>query len=75
LVAPAVVAALLSHGAGNPGPFRPKGILLIDPRTGTRSFNHWQAGFAGRVFFANVDVAITHDCHPLLKIRHNARMH
>ena len=71
LVAATDVAALLRHRAGNPGPFRPQGIVLIDPRLGSRTqnFNRWLAGFAGRVFIANIDVAIAHDCHPLLEVR------
>jgi hypothetical protein len=75
LVTAPVVAALLRHRAGNPRPFGPKGIWLVDPRGGPRSFNRQLAGFAGRVIIANIDVAITHDCHPLLEVRHNARLH
>src|SRR5450631_1118357 len=69
LVAAAAVAALLRHRAANPFCFR--GIWLVDPQLG-RAFSHSQifadrlAGFAGRVFLANIDVAIAHDCYPLL---------
>jgi hypothetical protein len=36
--------------------------------------NYRVAGFAGRSLFANVDVAIAHDCYPLLKSHHNAQL-
>jgi hypothetical protein len=45
------------------------------PQSGARTrqtLNDWLAGFAGRGGIANFNVAIAHDCHPLLKSDHNA---
>jgi hypothetical protein len=74
LIAATDVAALLRHRSRNPGTLRPQGILPVDPRLAgavTKNFNRWLAGFAGQLFIANIDVAIAHDCHPLLEVRRN----
>jgi hypothetical protein len=76
LVAATHVAALLRHRRGNPGTFRRRDILLISPRLVggivTQSVNRRLAGFAAQLFIANIDVAIAHDCHPLLEVRRNS---
>jgi hypothetical protein len=60
-------AALLRHGATTP-------FLQgrVDPQFGRADISRRLAGFAGRGFIANVDVAIAHDCDPLLRRFHNA---
>jgi hypothetical protein len=79
LVAPAAVAALLRHRATNPRPLGFRCNRLVDPPLGRavalcRLRNYRLAGFAGRGFIANIDVAIAHDCYPLLKLHHNAQL-
>jgi hypothetical protein len=74
LIAPADVTALLRHRATIPRP-----LGFVDPPLGRaiavgHLVNYWVAGFAGRSFIANVDVAIAHDCYPLLKLHHNAQL-
>jgi hypothetical protein len=80
LVAAADVAALLRHRPGHPGTFRSQQILSqgrrrLDRRPGSvvcEDFNRWLTGSAGQPFIANIDVAIAHDCHPLLEVRRNS---
>jgi hypothetical protein len=72
-IAATAVAALLQHRAANLGPLRFQGIGFVDPQLGSivtpsQSLNDWRAGFAGRGFIANIDVAIAHDCYPLLNL-------
>jgi hypothetical protein len=40
----------------------------------SRRFRSRLARFAGRGLIANIDVAIAHDCYPLLKLFDNARL-
>jgi hypothetical protein len=73
----AAVAALLRHRAANPFCFR--GIWSVDPQLGravshSQTFGDRTARFAGRGFIANIDVAIAHDCYPLLESDHNAEL-
>jgi hypothetical protein len=75
----AAVTALLRHRATNLGPLCFRGILSIDPLLGgavtlRHTLNTRLAGFAGRGLIANIDVAIAHDCYPLLKVHHNAQL-
>jgi hypothetical protein len=78
-IAASVVTALLRHGATHPGSLGFQGVWFVDPQLGRaitprHTFNNRLAGFAGRGFIANIDVAIAHDCHPLWKLRHNAQL-
>ena len=56
-------------------PSRPVFREEFDPQFGSadRIFYRRLAGFAGRGFIANIDVAIAHDCYPLLRNFHNAQ--
>jgi hypothetical protein len=79
LVAPAAVAALLRHRATNPWPLGFRCNRLVDPPLGSavalcHLLDYRLAGFAGRGFIANIDVAIAHDYYPLLKLHHNAQL-
>lgn len=74
-MAAATVATLLRHGATNRPACRFQGSLLdlqlgraVVPR---QTFNQRSDGFSDRLFVANID-AIAHDCHPLLRVYHNA---
>jgi hypothetical protein len=74
----AAVAALLRHRTTNPYPFCFQGILVVDPRferavTPSQVLNDRLSGLAGRGFIANIGGATAHDCHPLLKLGHNAQ--
>jgi len=76
-IAATAVAALLQHRAANGGPLCFQRIWFLDPPPGStvapsQSLNDWRAGFAGRGFVANIDVAIAHDCDPLLRSDFNA---
>ncbi|MEH2517089.1 hypothetical protein V1279_002662 [Bradyrhizobium sp. AZCC 1610] len=73
-------AALLRHRttkACGSFPLAPCLQGRIDPQFGAvthrRIFNRRLAGFAGRGCTANIVVATTHDCHPLLRRGHNAQ--
>jgi hypothetical protein len=69
-VAGAAFIALLRHRPADP---LPRLARLPQRDVGTRqTLNDWLAGFAGRGGVANLNVAIAHDCHPLLKSDHNA---
>jgi hypothetical protein len=62
----------------NPYPFCFQRILFFAPRleralTPGQVLNDRLSGFAGRGFSANIDGATAHDCHPLLKLGHNAQ--
>jgi hypothetical protein len=63
------VAALLRHRATNLGRFPLFGRAV----TLRHTLNYRPAGFAGRGFIANIDVALSHDCYPLLNLHHNAQ--
>ena len=75
----AAVAALLRHRAANLRALGFQRILFVDPRLG-RAVTSGQtvedrlAGFAGRGFIANIDVAIAHDWNPWLSWDHNAQL-
>jgi len=73
-------AALLRHCATKARGFSFPLCLQgrVDPQfgradTSRQIFNRRLAGFAGRGFIANIDVAIDHDCYPLLRRVHNAQ--
>jgi hypothetical protein len=74
-VAAAAIAALLRHRAANLFRFR----RTCSPNFGrhigcNRTFDDRLAGFAGRAFASNIDVALAHDCYPLLGSDHNAEL-
>src|SRR5882757_1272956 len=74
----AAVAALLRHCDTNPWPLDFQGSLVVDSQIGravapSQALNDWLSGFAGRSFVANIGGATAHDCHPLLKLGHNAQ--
>jgi hypothetical protein len=54
--------------------------LVVDPRleravTPSQVLNDRLSGFGGRGFIADIGGATAHDCHPLLKLGHNAQPH
>jgi hypothetical protein len=65
LVAATIVAALLRHRATNSALPCFEGIVLLAVAL-CHAFHDRLAGFAGRGFIANINVAIAHDCYPLL---------
>ena len=70
-VAAASFIALLPHRTVDP---LPRFARLPQSNVRTRqTLNDWLAGVAGRGDIANFNVAIAHDCHPLLKSDHNAQ--
>jgi hypothetical protein len=70
LVAGTALIALLCHRTADP---LPRFARLRQSGVQTRqTLNDRLAGFAGRGGIANFNVAIAHDCHPLLKSDHNA---
>ncbi|MGC2809248.1 MAG: hypothetical protein WA303_02595 [Bradyrhizobium sp.] len=70
LVAGTAFIALLCHRTTDP---LPRFARLRQSGVRTRqTLNDRLAGFAGRGGIANFNVAIAHDCHPLLKSDHNA---
>jgi len=67
-VAATAFIALLCHRTANP---LPRLAHLLHARA-MQTLNDRLAGFAGRGGIANFNVAIAHDCHPLLTSDHNA---
>ena len=57
----AAVAALLRHGDGNPRPRFIQEIGWLGAQARGQALDRRLAWFAGRVFTANIDVAIGHD--------------
>jgi hypothetical protein len=67
-IARTALIALLCHRTADPPPFA--GLPRSGFGTG-QTLNGRLAGFASRSGIANFDVAIAHDCHPLLTSDHN----
>jgi hypothetical protein len=67
-VAGPALIALLCHRTADPLPLA--GLPQSGVGTG-QTFNGRLAGFASRSGIANFNVAIAHDCHPLLTSDHN----